>query len=184
MLKIAQRPAIWPRVRSARHWFKAFRRTRPFWGGLWLILGGWMVLRLSMVSFQVVMTAGMAGFGGWLTGGGMICCGLIALAAPSQRYVAGLIGLLLAVASLLISNLGGLLVGMLAGILGSSMTLSWGPRRSIAIRPLIAKLFADNRRVYVHPGIPTEAGSGAIVESTDADRSKSEPTTALQESVG
>ena len=24
-------------------WFRAFRRTRPFWGGLWLIVGGWLV---------------------------------------------------------------------------------------------------------------------------------------------
>lgn len=156
MLKVQRQNGIWPSVNSARRWFRAFRRTRPFWGGVWLILGGWLILRLSMVSFQIVMTSGMAGFGGWLTGGGMIGCGLIAWLAPTQRYVAGLIGLLLAVASLLISNLGGLLVGMLAGILGASMILSWGPKRPLAIRPRLARLF-DGRPVYVHTMIPAEA---------------------------
>ncbi|MGQ0625633.1 MAG: DUF6114 domain-containing protein [Sporichthyaceae bacterium] len=112
-----------------RRTLRAFRRTRPFWGGLWLGVGGWLVLRLSMVDTQIALSAGLTGVGGWLTGGGMIACGLAAWAAPSQRYVLGIVGVLLAVTSLIVSNLGGLFVGMAAGILGGSMTLAWGPKR-------------------------------------------------------
>lgn len=126
----------WRRTAGARAWFRAFRRTRPFWGGLWLLVGGWLILRLSMVSVQIVVSAGLAGFGGWLTGGGLIVCGLIAWAAPTQRYIAGIIAILLAVASLVLSNLGGMFFGMLFGILGGAMVLAWGPKKP---RPVVAE---------------------------------------------
>lgn len=123
----------WRRTAGARAWFRAFRRTRPFWGGLWLLVGGWLILRLSMVSVQIVVSAGLAGFGGWLTGGGLIVCGLIAWAAPTQRYIAGIIAILLAVASLVLSNLGGMFFGMLFGILGGAMVLAWGPKKTRSV---------------------------------------------------
>lgn len=119
---------VWHRSDGARSWFRAFRRTRPFWGGLWIVVGGWLIVRLSMVPLQVVLSAGTAGFGGWLTGGGLIVCGLIAWAMPSQRYVAGVIAILLAVASLVLSNLGGMFLGMAFGVIGAAMVLSWGPK--------------------------------------------------------
>lgn len=114
---------------ATRRTVRAFRRTRPFWGGLWLLLGGWLVLRLSMVDTQVVVSGGMTGVGGWLTGGGMILCGLAAWGAPSQRYVVGVVGVMLAVTSLVVSNLGGFFVGMALGMLGGAMTLAWGPKK-------------------------------------------------------
>jgi hypothetical protein len=119
---------------AARRTFRAFRRTRPFWGGLWLLIGGWLVLRLSMVSAHVVVAGGMTGAGGWLTGGGMILFGIAAWAAPSQRYVVGIVGVLLAISSLVVSNLGGLFVGMACGILGGAMTLAWGPKKPARAR--------------------------------------------------
>jgi hypothetical protein len=122
----ARASAGWDAVRRT---FRAYRRTRPFWGGLWLLVGGWLVLRLSMVPAQIAVAAGITGLGGWITGGGMILCGLGAWAAPSQRYVVGVVGVLLAICSLLVSNLGGLFVGMAAGILGGAMTLAWGPKK-------------------------------------------------------
>ncbi|WP_255450241.1 DUF6114 domain-containing protein [Skermania sp. ID1734] len=148
------------RIQPARAWFRAFRRTRPFWGGLWMIIGGWCILRLSMVSIQVVMSAGLTGFGGWLSGGGLIMCGLFAWAAPSQRYVAGLIGLLLGVVSLVISNLGGLGLGMLFGVIGGSMTLAWGPKRTR--KPTAAAVEDDTESSdHIEAGDHTESGEAS-----------------------
>ncbi|MBW1598847.1 DUF6114 domain-containing protein [Streptomyces sp. JJ38] len=115
--------------RAAWLWFRAFRRTRPFWGAVWLVLGGWTVLKFSLGSLQLVVETGFGAVAGYLTGGGMILCGLIPLAAPRQRYTFGLIGAVLAVVSLVVSNLGGFVVGMLLGVLGSSMMVGWGPKR-------------------------------------------------------
>jgi hypothetical protein len=110
-------------------WFRAFRRTRPFWGCLWLVLGGWTVLRFSLGPLQLVAVTGFNGVAGYLVGGGMMLCGLIPLVAPGQRYTFGLLGTVLAVVSLLVSNLGGFLLGMLFGVLGGAMTTGWGPPR-------------------------------------------------------
>lgn len=121
--------ALRTRAGAARRWFRAFRRTRPFWGAMWLVLGGWTVLKFSLSSVQLIVSTGFGGVAGYLTGGGMILSGLIPLAAPRQRYTFGLIGVLLAVVSLVVSNLGGFLAGMALGVLGGSMMVGWGPQR-------------------------------------------------------
>lgn len=124
--------SAWQRAQFARRWFRALRRTRPFWGALWMAFGGYTILKYSMAPLQVIAKTGMTGVAGYVLGGGLIFCGLVALCIPSQRYAAGLIGIVLAVVSLVASNLGGFFVGMLAGVLGGSMTLGWGvkkPRR-------------------------------------------------------
>lgn len=122
--------AVWLRVDAVRRWFRAFRRTRPFWGALWMAVGGWSVLKFSLSSVQLIVSTGFGAVGGYLTGGGMILCGLIPLALPAQRYTFGLIGAVLAVVSLVVSNLGGFLVGVVLGVLGGSMMVGWGPKRA------------------------------------------------------
>ncbi|WP_406859104.1 DUF6114 domain-containing protein [Streptomyces sp. HUAS MG47] len=117
------------RIGAARLWFRAFRRTRPFWGGVWLVAGGWSVLKFSFSSMQLIVDTGFGGIAGYLVGGGMILSGLIPIVLPAQRYTFGLIGVVLAVVSLVVSNLGGFLVGMLLGVLGGSMLVGWGAKR-------------------------------------------------------
>ncbi|GAA3055357.1 DUF6114 domain-containing protein [Actinokineospora globicatena] len=116
-------------VGSGWRWFTDFRRTRPFWGGLWMVLGGWAIMSLTFAPIAVVLSAGFGGIAGYLLGGGLVLFGLCAWFAPKSRHLAGFLGVLFAVASLVGSNLGGFLVGMLLGILGGSMTFGWGPRR-------------------------------------------------------
>ncbi|GAA2532075.1 DUF6114 domain-containing protein [Streptomyces koyangensis] len=116
-------------LRRGRAWFRSFRRTRPFWGGVWLVAGGWTVLKFSLAPMQLVVSTGFDGIAGYLLGGGMILSGLVPLAAPQQRYTFGIIGAVLAVVSLVASNLGGFLLGMVLGVLGGSMTVGWGPKR-------------------------------------------------------
>ncbi|MCE5291459.1 MAG: DUF6114 domain-containing protein [Nocardiaceae bacterium] len=116
------------KAQEARAWFRDFRRTRPFWGGFWMLLGGVMILRVGAVSLDAAVSGGITSFGGWLTGGGLIVCGLLVWADENHKAVAGIIGLLLAIASLVVSNLGGFFIGMLLGIIGGSMSVAWGPK--------------------------------------------------------
>ncbi|MEU5220681.1 DUF6114 domain-containing protein [Streptomyces sp. NPDC020807] len=116
-------------LRAGFRWFTAFRRTRPFWGGVWMVAGGWTVLKFSLSSLQLIVSTGFGGVAGYLVGGGMILCGLIPMALPGQRFTFGLIGAVLAVVSLVVSNLGGFLLGMTLGILGGSMMVGWGAKR-------------------------------------------------------
>ncbi|GLZ41728.1 hypothetical protein Acsp05_53520 [Actinokineospora sp. NBRC 105648] len=91
--------------------------------------GGWAVMSLTFAPTAVVVSAGFGGIYGYLLGGGLILFGLCAWFAPRTRHLAGFLGVLFAVASLVASNLGGFLVGMLLGVLGGSMTFGWGPKR-------------------------------------------------------
>jgi hypothetical protein len=110
-------------------WFRAFRRTRPFWGGAWMMLGGWVILHYAMAPIQLLVTHGLTSMGGYLFGGGLMACGFIVWVAPKQRFTFGAIGALLAIGSLIGSNLGGFFVGMLIGVVGASMTLGWGDKK-------------------------------------------------------
>ena len=116
-------------LNDGRTWFRGFRRTRPFWGGLWILVGGYFLLEMSMVPIQIIVSAGLTGLGGWLTGGGLILCGLMTWFVPNQKLFAGVIALLLAIVSIVISNLGGMFLGMFFGVIGASMTLGWGPAK-------------------------------------------------------
>lgn len=117
-----------PAMRAWR-WFADFRRTRPFWGGLWLMLGGWAIMSLTVAPLVVMLSAGPTGVAGYLLGGGMIGFGLLAWFSPTQRMVAGVLGVAFAVAAFVASNLGGFLVGTLLGILGGTMVFAWGPKK-------------------------------------------------------
>lgn len=116
-------------LNDGRTWFRGFRRTRPFWGGLWMLVGAYFLLDMSMVPIQVIVKAGLTGLGGWLTGGTLLLCGLATWFFPTQKLFAGVIGLLVAIVSVVISNLGGLFLGMFFGVIGASMTLGWGPAK-------------------------------------------------------
>lgn len=116
-------------LRGGRRWLRAFRRTRPFWGALWLGLGGYWIAHFSFASVSTILSSGFSGYAGWIVGGGMMLCAAIAMLLPSQRYTAGLIGTVLSLVSLVVSNFGGFGLGLLLGLVGSTMMLAWGPKR-------------------------------------------------------
>jgi len=129
LVVVGEFTALGAASRRAWRWFGSFRRTRPFWGAVWMIVAGIWILRLSQVGVAVAVHGGVSASGGYIAGGGLLACGLLALFVPSQRYVSGIIGVLLAVASLIISNLGGFFVGMALGIIGGGMVFGWGPKK-------------------------------------------------------
>ncbi|MEI4272354.1 DUF6114 domain-containing protein [Klenkia sp. LSe6-5] len=104
-----------------------FRRTRPFWGCLILALGGWFVLRPAVGSFSLLLGLGVGGAQVYILGGGMIAAALVALVKPDQRFFPAIMAMIFSVASLPLANLGGWLLGMVLGIVGSGMVFAWTP---------------------------------------------------------
>ncbi|UXY30644.1 DUF6114 domain-containing protein [Streptomyces sp. HUAS TT20] len=107
--------------------FRRWRARRPFWGGLLLTLGGAEVLLTMKASMKVVMHVGMQGLAGYLLPTVMLLCGLLTLFSPAQRIFYSLIGVLASLATWLTSNLGGFFIGLLLGLIGSSLTFGWLP---------------------------------------------------------
>ena len=118
-----------------RHW----RRTRPFWGGLLLVLAGlelFFSANLTLGDLQVHF--GPEGFLSYLLPLLLLLCGVLTWVTPGQRLFYGILGLLTAVYSLVGLNFGGFVAGMFLGILGGALVLAWSPARAQAELPLPA----------------------------------------------
>ncbi|WP_329060360.1 DUF6114 domain-containing protein [Streptomyces sp. NBC_01429] len=107
--------------------FAAWRRRRPFWGGLLLLLGGGEILLTEQASISVVLQAGAGGIAAYLLPLVMAVCGLLMILNPAQRLFYSVVGVLVSLGSWITSNLGGFFVGLLLGVIGSSMAFGWLP---------------------------------------------------------
>ncbi|MEU4167730.1 DUF6114 domain-containing protein [Streptomyces sp. NPDC026665] len=114
-------------TRDLRGTFRRWRAERPFWGGLLLTLAGAEILLTEKASLKVVLHIGMQGLAGYLLPAVMLLCGLLILFNPAQRLFYSLLGILLSLGTWVTSNLGGFLVGLLLGVLGSCLTFGWLP---------------------------------------------------------
>jgi hypothetical protein len=115
---------------AGRTWrgFGRWRRSRPFWGGLLLLLSGIEIflstqLSLGGLSFQL----GPTGFLSWLIPTILVACGLLAWSTPQQRMFYAVVGAVTAVFSLIGVNLGGFFLGLILGIVGAGLVFGWTP---------------------------------------------------------
>ncbi|MFP3990004.1 DUF6114 domain-containing protein [Streptomyces sp. E11-3] len=109
--------------RPLRRW----RRTRPFWGGLLLILGGGELLLVPLSPLTVLVSLGLGGIAAIGIGLALIAAGVFLWVMPQARHYVSINALILSVLSFAATNLGGFLVGMLLGIAGSAMGFGWTP---------------------------------------------------------
>ena len=111
--------------------WRAWRRTRPFWGGLLLAAAGVELIGiplsgvLSHGAVKLVIYIGIGGVFGVLIGVLLIACGVAVCLNPAHRVFYGIAGVLLGILSFPASNLGGFFVGMLLAIAGGSMAFAW-----------------------------------------------------------
>lgn len=110
----------------AKAW-RRWRRSRPFWGGLFTVLAGLEICALPLAPLKVMLHQGVAGIPSVLMGLIMILMGLSAWFAPHYRSLAGIVTTLIACAALVLSNLGGFLIGTVLGILGGGLIFAWRP---------------------------------------------------------
>lgn len=114
-------PVRHERPRRFRHW----RRTRPFWGGLVMLLGGAEILLTVWAPLPVVLHVGLQGSLGYLVPIVIMCGALLVIFTPAQRMFLAVVTALLGLASWLTSNLGGFVLGMLLTLVGSAMAFAW-----------------------------------------------------------
>ena len=105
-------------------WYK-WRRNRPFWGGLLVLLGGGEILLSERAPIPVVIHVGMQGLAGYLVPVVLLLCGLLLWFTPEQRTFYSVIAVLLSLVSWVTSNLGGFFIGMALGLLGGSLAFAW-----------------------------------------------------------
>jgi len=119
----------------ARSRFWQWRHARPFWGGLFVFLGGAEIFLTVKAPLPVIVHVGMQGFIGYLLPILLALVGLLILFNPAQRLFYSLVAAVLALASWLTSNLGGFIVGLLLALVGAALTFAWSPSKYVATPP-------------------------------------------------
>ncbi|MGH2509450.1 MAG: DUF6114 domain-containing protein [Ktedonobacteraceae bacterium] len=106
--------------------FHLWRRTRPLWGSLLMFLGALLMLALpiSLLRFAFLLDSLWAST---LIGALLLVMALVQLFVPSYSVLTGSIGIVLSLVSFITSSFGGLIIGMLLGIIGGALSLSWRP---------------------------------------------------------
>lgn len=113
--------------------WRAWRRSRPFWGGLLLVLSGLELLAIPLSGIlihgavKLVIYIGIGGVFGVLIGILLIAAGIVMWINPGHRVFYGIAGIALGIVSFPASNLGGFFLGMLLAIIGGSIGFAWTP---------------------------------------------------------
>ncbi|MFJ8623045.1 DUF6114 domain-containing protein [Kitasatospora sp. NPDC093550] len=92
-----------------------------------VLLGGAEILFTLRAPLPVVLHIGMQGLAGYLVPAVMVLCGLLILFNPAQRLFYSILAVLASLATWVTSNLGGFLIGMTLGVVGSCLTFGWLP---------------------------------------------------------
>lgn len=134
---------------SRRARFRAWRHSRPFWGGLLLILSGLELFAIPLSgdlihgAVKLVIYIGIAGVFGVLIGALLVVAGLVTWFNQTHKTFYGIAGVVLGIVSFPASNLGGLFIGMLLAIVGGSMAFAWTPAQP-AQEPLAAPVVSPD----------------------------------------
>jgi uncharacterized protein DUF6114 len=118
---------------TRRERFRAWRRTRPFTGGLLLLLAGLELLLIPLGgdlghgAIKLVIYIGIGGVFGVLIGLLLIAAGIMIWVNPLHRVFYGIAGIVLGIVSFPTSNLGGFFIGMLLAMVGGAIAFAWEP---------------------------------------------------------
>ncbi|WP_229400774.1 DUF6114 domain-containing protein [Micromonospora okii] len=152
--------------RGFRHW----RRTRPFWGGLFTALAGVEIFSTTQMSLNgLTFQTGPTGFLSWLIPAILVACGMLLWFSPQQRMFYAIVAAVTAVFSLIGINLGGFFIGMLLGMVGSALGFAWVPKRPPAAAPTDATAPTDAAASVDQAGTTDEAGPRNADASADDD---------------
>ncbi|WP_405088791.1 DUF6114 domain-containing protein [Microbispora sp. NBC_01389] len=109
----------------------SWRRSRPFWGGLLVLLAGLELLSIPFATkaLPLVIRSGTVG-ATYLIALVLVILGLMIWLQPGQRAFLGVVAMLVSIASFVYANLGGFLVGMLLGLVGGALAVAWAPEET------------------------------------------------------
>ncbi len=149
-------------VRSGYRAFRRWRRTRPFWAGVFTLLAALVLLYPPYASLRfgdvVISLHTVGGISALVIGVVLIACAVSFWLRPEFRLAAGIVTLLLSVVAIVTANFGSFLIGTTLGLVGAALGIAWapgpGPERATSLRA--------GRRSTGTPATPAEnEGRGA-----------------------
>ena len=169
---------------GARARFRAWRRRRPFWGGLLTALGGVELFFSGQLDIgKIHVQLGIEGLQATIIPILLVVLGVLVIAMPAHRIFYGIIALAVAVYSLVGVNLGGFFLGMLLSCVGGVLTVAWMPAKADAEA---AGMRTDDAAVEAEratSGAPDERDDLATVEDGTEAATVARDETAAGESA-
>lgn len=110
--------------RPFRHW----RRGRPFYAGLSIALAGLDIWYWPHSSVGKMLSMGLPGISSIFIAIFLLIFAVTVWFFPAYRVFSGIAAIMLALLSLVATNLGGFLIGFLLGMLGGAFAVAWTPR--------------------------------------------------------
>jgi hypothetical protein len=104
-----------------------WRRSRPFWSGLLIVLGGTEILVSERAPVRVILHLGVQGIAGYLLPIVIILCGFLLWFNPQQRLFYSILAVIMSLGTWVTSNLGGFFLGLILGVVGGSLAFGWTP---------------------------------------------------------
>ncbi|OII60995.1 hypothetical protein BJP40_07470 [Streptomyces sp. CC53] len=152
-------------LRVLKRRFRDWRGTRPFWAGLFTLLGGIPIAYFPYASLHLgQMTLSMAttgGAGSLIIGVLLVTLGLTMWFQPIVRVFAGVASILLGLVSIPVANFGGLAIGFLLALVGGAMSLAWAPGQPEAGLPEVRQPDAQQPAEASAPVMPGTAAGAA-----------------------
>lgn len=109
--------------------FAQWRRSRPFFAGLLMLLGGVVILTPAYLSLEVsniiIQVSTISGVSTFIIGALLIACGLMTWFGGGSRILTGVASIILGIVALPTSNFGGFVLGTLLALVGGALALSW-----------------------------------------------------------
>lgn len=113
--------------------FRDWRRTRPFWAGVFTLTAALLLLYPPYASLKFgdveVSLRTTAGITALVIGMVLIACGISFWLRPELRLPAGIVTLVLSVVAVVTVNLGSLLIGTTTGLIGAALAIAWSPNQ-------------------------------------------------------
>lgn len=160
------------RLARARVVFRDWRRTRPFWAGLFTLIAALLLLYPPYASLKFgdieVSLRTTAGITALVIGMVLIACALAFWLRPELRLPAGIVTLVLSVVAVVTVNLGSLLIGTTMGLIGAALAIAWSP----------------NQRSGKHDSAGSAGGAGESSGTAPARDGASKPSPVPRERAG
>lgn len=112
-----------------------WRHARPFWGGLFVLLGGAEIMLTVWAPLGVILHVGMQNFVGYLIPIVIVLCGALLWFNPAQRLFYSLVAMVCALASFITSNMGGFILGLLLTLTGAALAFAWTDEQPAPAEP-------------------------------------------------
>lgn len=151
--------------------FRAWRRSRPFWGGVFGLLCA-LVLIMPFGTIKIgaltLSLQSLSGMSAVLLTVVITCCAVGVWVRPEFRIVCGLVTVVAALVSLPNVNFGGFGLGLVSGLVAGALMIAWSPgtgderpEREPPDRPP-----AERRLAALDPAAPAEPARPVFSDAT------------------